>query len=153
MNLTSVTEQVTPLRPRRNVLLWYTGDEPDGTSDPLDAPLTTSNHLFSLDPYRPVSLVLNCENYFFKEYIQGSDIIMEDVYPVGINATHSVRWDTECTTVYGDCGCDNCVGGDASGGWIGDVGKRVSVFKERLEVLGERGKAVWGVTQAFGGSE
>ena len=45
------------------------------------------------------------------------------------------------------------MGGDASGGWIGDVGKRVSVFKERLEVLGERGKAVWGVTQAFGGSE
>lgn len=158
MNLTSVTSQVKPLLSRRNVLLWYTGDEPDGTSDPLTAPLTTANHLFSLDPYRPVSLVLNCEDYFFTDYIQGNDIIMEDVYPVGINATFSVRWGTECTPDYGDCGCDNCVAGDAgsgggiSGGWIGDVGERVSVFKERLDVLGER-KSVWGVPQAFGGSE
>lgn len=40
MNLTSVTEQVNMLKNRPNLLLWYTGDEPDGTSDPLNAAFT-----------------------------------------------------------------------------------------------------------------
>ena len=62
------------------------------------------------DPYHPVSLDLNCDNYHYSEYSAGADIIMTDPYPIGINATYSERWKTPCNTTYGDCGCDNCVG-------------------------------------------
>ncbi|KAE9398660.1 hypothetical protein BT96DRAFT_940044 [Gymnopus androsaceus JB14] len=34
MNDTSVTEQVNQIKSRPNLLLWYSADEPDGTSDP-----------------------------------------------------------------------------------------------------------------------
>jgi len=74
MNSTSVTEQVNRIKSRPNLLLWYTADEPDGTSDPLDATLNSYNLVTSLDGgdgkggigYHPVSLVLNCQNYHFK---------------------------------------------------------------------------------------
>ena len=54
-------------------MLWYTADEPDGTSDPLDDTMMASNLISSLDGgdgqggigYHPVSLVLNCEDYYF----------------------------------------------------------------------------------------
>lgn len=46
----------------------------------------------SLDGYHPTSLVLNCENYHWSDYSAGGDIIMQDTYPIGINATWSVRW-------------------------------------------------------------
>lgn len=62
-----------------------------------------------MDPYHPVTVVLNCQNYYFKEYTAGTDIIMEDVYPIGINSTFS-KWGTACNTTLGDCGCDNCQG-------------------------------------------
>lgn len=73
MNASEVTEQVNRIKRRPNLLVWYTADEPDGTSDPLDATLKSSNLIQSLDGgdgmggagYHPVSLVLNCENYFF----------------------------------------------------------------------------------------
>ena len=73
MNATEVTAQVNRIKSRPNLLVWYTADEPDGTSDPLDATLKSSNLIQSLDGgdgtggagYHPVSLVLNCENYFF----------------------------------------------------------------------------------------
>src|SRR4051812_5337487 len=73
MNATSVTAQVNHIKSRPNLLLWYTGDEPDGTSDPLDATVKSSYLIQSLDGgdgkggagYHPVSLVLNCENFYF----------------------------------------------------------------------------------------
>lgn len=73
MNSTAVTEEVNRIKSRPNLLTWYTGDEPDGTSDPLNATLIASNLIQSLDGgdgkggagYHPVTLVLNCENYFF----------------------------------------------------------------------------------------
>ena len=92
MNATSVTEQVNMIKTRPNLLLWYTGDEPDGTSDPLNATSTTYDLIYALDGYHPVSLVLNCEDYYWTEYTAGSDIVMQDTYPVGINATWSVEW-------------------------------------------------------------
>lgn len=74
-NKTSVIEQVNRIKTRPNLLLWYTADEPDGTTDPLDATLISSNLITSLDGgdgkggagYHPVSLVLNCQDYFFKQ--------------------------------------------------------------------------------------
>ena len=73
MNASSVTTQVNNIKHRPNLLLWYTADEPDGTSDPLDDTLKASNLITSLDGgdgnggagYHPISLVLNCENYYF----------------------------------------------------------------------------------------
>lgn len=153
MNSTSVTEQVNRIKSRSNLLLWYTADEPDGTSDPLDATLLSSNLITSLDGgdgrggsgYHPVSLVLNCENYEFTAYASGADIVMQDTYMIGNNVTFSSEWGTVCTTDYGDCGCDNCKGS------YQDISTREDEFRERIFINGwELNKVVWAVPQAFG---
>ncbi|KAJ3568689.1 hypothetical protein NP233_g5551 [Leucocoprinus birnbaumii] len=152
-NATSVTSQVNHVKSRSNLLLWYTADEPDGTTDPLDATLKASNLITSLDGadgvggagYHPVSLVLNCQNYFFNSYTSGCDIVMQDTYMVGNNVTFSTVWGTPCTTEWGDCGCDNCQGR------FEDISDRMDQFAERLFDNGwDRTKAVWTVPQGFG---
>ncbi|KAF9458112.1 hypothetical protein BDZ94DRAFT_1313563 [Collybia nuda] len=153
MNKTSVTEQVNHIKSRPNLLLWYTADEPDGTTDPFDATLVSSNLITSLDGgdgvggagYHPVSLVLNCEDYHFTEYTSGSDIVLQDTYMIGNNVTFSSQWGTVCTRDYGDCGCDNCEGK------FEDISTRMDEFKDRLLTNGwDRTKAVWTVPQGFG---
>ncbi|KAK0200717.1 hypothetical protein DFS33DRAFT_1375618 [Desarmillaria ectypa] len=153
MDSASVTEQINRIKSRSNLLLWYTADEPDGTSDPLDATLLASNLITSLDGgdgqggsgYHPVSLVLNCENYEFTAYASGADIVMQDTYMVGNNVTFSSQWGTVCTRDYGDCGCDNCKGS------FEDISTREDEFRERIFVNGwELSKVVWAVPQAFG---
>ncbi|KAK0189405.1 hypothetical protein F5146DRAFT_1050825 [Armillaria mellea] len=130
MNSTSVTEQVNRIKSRSNLLLWYTADEPDGTSDPLNATLLSSNLITSLDGgdgqggsgYHPVSLVLNCENYEFTAYASGADIVMQDTYMIGNNVTFSSEWGTP-----------------------------EDEFRERIFINGwELNKVVWAVPQAFG---
>ncbi|KDR78230.1 hypothetical protein GALMADRAFT_245305 [Galerina marginata CBS 339.88] len=153
MNSTAVTAEVNRIKSRPNLLLWYTGDEPDGTSDPLDATLKSSNLIQSLDGgdgqggagYHPVSLVLNCENYFYTEYTSGADIVLQDTYMIGNNVTFSTQWDTVCTPDFGDCGCDNCKGS------FEDISTRMDEFRDRNFINGwERTKAVWTVPQGFG---
>ncbi|KXN90762.1 hypothetical protein AN958_03649 [Leucoagaricus sp. SymC.cos] len=153
MDSTSVTSQVNHIKSRPNLLLWYTADEPDGTSDPLDATLKSSNLITSLDGgdgvggagYHPVSLVLNCQDYQFNAYTSGSDIVLQDTYMVGNNVTFSTVWGTPCNTTYGDCGCDNCKGS------FEDISDRMDQFAERLFVNGwDRTKGVWTVPQGFG---
>ncbi|KAH9956094.1 hypothetical protein BC827DRAFT_1386157 [Russula dissimulans] len=147
-NLTAVTEQVLHFRNRTNLLLYYTADEPDGYGDPHFAPGLAAAHISSLDPYRPSSLVFNCQDYFFADYAAGTPVLMQDTYPIGINATYSVVWDTPCTPIQGACGCDNCVGN------FEDIRNRMIDFATRLEVLGwERSKTVWTVPQGFGAAE
>jgi len=144
-NSTAVEEQVMRVRNRTNLLLYYTADEPDGLEDPFSAPASTTAYINSLDPYRPSSLVLNCQNYFFTSYSEGTPILMQDTYPIGINATYSTVYNTSCTRDVGDCGCDNCRGD------YEDIRDRMDDFAMRLEVLGwERSKTVWTVPQAFG---
>ena len=92
MNNTAVTEEVNRIKNSPALLLWYTGDEPDGTSDPLNATSNAYDLIYSLDGYHPVSLVLNCENYYWTDYTAGADIVMQDTYMIGINATYSVVW-------------------------------------------------------------
>ncbi|KAH9067984.1 hypothetical protein EDB83DRAFT_2506228 [Lactarius deliciosus] len=148
MNSTSVTEQVTSLRNRSNLLLYYTADEPDGSQDPLAAPASAATLINSLDPYRPSSLVLNCQDYFFSDYAAGTPILMQDAYPIGISPNYSVVYDTPCTTEHGCCGCDNCVGK------FEDIRNRMDNFAMRLETLGwERSKSIWAVPQGFGSAE
>ncbi|KIL64609.1 hypothetical protein M378DRAFT_105956 [Amanita muscaria Koide BX008] len=156
MNASSIVEQVDLIKSRANLLLWYTGDEPDGTSDPLDATLKANNLIVSLDGgdgtggagYHPVSLVLNCENYYFTQYSSGADIVMQDAYMIGNNVTYSTEYQTACTPDYGCCGCDNCKGS------FEDISTRMDEFYERFLVNGwERTKTVWTVPQGFGNSQ
>jgi hypothetical protein len=104
MNLTAVQDETIPLHNRSNLLVYYTGDEPDGTSDPLNATTLAYDLLRSLDPYRSTSLVLNCQDYYWTEYSAGADILMQDVYNIRNNVTFSSEWGTPCTPDRGDCG-------------------------------------------------
>lgn len=65
----------------------------DGQVDPLSAPPDAYNLIKSLDPYHPVSLCLNCENYHFREYAAGAEIILSDVYPLGTNTSWSTIYE------------------------------------------------------------
>ncbi|KAL8709250.1 MAG: hypothetical protein Q9220_005993 [cf. Caloplaca sp. 1 TL-2023] len=102
-------QQVQRYRLRKNMLFWYTSDEPDGHEDPPDAPSKAYNIIKFLDPYHPVSLCLNCQNYYFESYSSGADILLADVYPIGTNTSFSNKYHTPCNTTHGDCGCDNCI--------------------------------------------
>ncbi|PIL25753.1 hypothetical protein GSI_11503 [Ganoderma sinense ZZ0214-1] len=147
-NSASVTEEVNRIKDSPALLLWYTGDEPDGTSDPFSATSTAYSLINSLDGYHPISLVLNCENYHWSEYSAGGDIIMQDTYPIGINATWSVRWGTPVTPDFGDCGCDNCKGA------FEDISTRMDEFTDRRFINGwEHSKSLWTVPQGFGAAE
>ncbi|KAI6151535.1 hypothetical protein BKA82DRAFT_4100289, partial [Pisolithus tinctorius] len=98
-NLTAVAELVNTYKSLPNLLTWETAHEPDGNSDPL------------MDGYHPIGIVLNCEDYDFTPYVEGADIVLEDAYPIGINATYSL------------------------GGLI-DIKARIQTYKDRLDILG-----------------
>jgi hypothetical protein len=144
-NLTALAQLVETYSSLPNLLLWETAHEPDGNEDPVDAARTAYDLIYQLDGYHPVSIVLNCHDYNFAPYVEGADIVLGDVYPIGMNATYSVIWDTECTPDFGRCGCDDCKG------FVYDITARVQTFKNRFNILGyDRSKAVWGTPQAFG---
>jgi hypothetical protein len=145
LNLSSVAEQVPLIKDRSSFLSWYTADEPDGWQYALNSTKLAYDLLKEQDPYHPTGLVLNCENYYFKEYASGADYLMEDAYPVGINPYHSRKWNTTCNETYGDCGCDNCIGE------LQDVSDRLDAFATYQTWLGQWQKPVWSVLQAFSG--
>src|SRR6266550_588864 len=101
------------------------------------------------------------QNDMPRQYASGADIVLQDAYPVSINATWSTVWGTPCTVDLGDCGyvdlahrccfilnassCDNCKGS------FQDISTRMDEFRQRLFINGwERTKALWTVPQAFG---
>ena len=143
-NLTAVQVQVNRINARKSMLLWYTGDEPDGQSDNLNATKITYDLIKATDPWHPVSLCLNCYNFYYEEYSSGADIILSDVYPIAVNTSFSVQYDTVCNTTYGCCGCDDCKGE------FEDVSERLDLFSRYQEILGLGPKTLWGVPQAFG---
>uniref|UniRef100_A0A8H7XTJ4 Uncharacterized protein n=1 Tax=Psilocybe cubensis TaxID=181762 RepID=A0A8H7XTJ4_PSICU len=147
-DLEEVAREVKAIRHRKSLLLWYTADEPDGHGHPFDAARKAYEVVNNLDQYHPVSIALNCADYFFEEYTSGADIIMHDVYSFGNNVTFSSKYDTPCTTDFGCCGCDNCIGN------LEDTSKRLDDASRRLKVMGwEKTKFNWAVPQAFGGEE
>lgn len=151
-NLTSVSEQIPLVKDHSSLLTYYTADEPDGWGYTINSTTDAYKLLATEDKYHPTSLVLNCQNYFFKEYTEGTDIIMEDAYPVGINATFSTKWNTAVNLTYGDCGCDNCVGSFD----LLNVPARVDDFKKYAAWIGGSAvtrKPVWAVPQAFSGEQ
>ncbi|KIM41387.1 hypothetical protein M413DRAFT_27747 [Hebeloma cylindrosporum] len=144
----SVSAQVKSLKHRKNLLLWYTADEPDGPGDPLTATRAAYDLIHELDGYHPVSIALNCADHFFEDYVSGADIILPDVYMIGNNVTFSTKYNTPCTKDFGCCGCDDCEGR------FEDVSKRLDEARNRLRILGwDKTKFIWAVTQAFGGEE
>jgi len=145
LNLTQVTEQIPLIKDRSSFLSWYTADEPDGWQYALNSTRLAYDLLKREDPYHPTGLVLNCDNYHFEQYTSGADYIMEDAYPIGINATYSRPWNTTCNDTYGDCGCDDCLGE------LQDVSNRLDAFFDCQEWLGEWEKPLWAVLQAFSG--
>ncbi|KAF6220378.1 hypothetical protein HO133_003510 [Letharia lupina] len=148
-NASGVDWQVNQLKRRPNMLLWYTADEPDGQVDALNAPKRAYDQIKSLDPYHPVSLCLNCENYHYQEYSTGADIILSDVYPIGTNTSWSTQYGTVCNSTYGCCGCDNCQGYNN----LSNVPARLDIYREYQMQLGLPPKVLWGTPQAFGNSE
>jgi hypothetical protein len=154
-NNTSISDQLSRLTSHPSLLLYYTADEPDGWCDPLDATKNAYKHIKSIDPYHPVSLVLNCANFHFRDYTAGADIILEDTYPIAINSSYSVVYETECNSTYGDCGCDNCHVGDPSYPAIYtsnrfiDIVERVNNLYAYQDWIGGVKKPIWGVPQAF----
>lgn len=147
-NLTSVAEQIPLVKDHPSLLTYYTADEPDGWGYTFESSVDAYNLLASLDKYHPTALVLNCQNHYFDEYTAGADILMEDAYPVGINATFADRWGTACNLTYGDCGCDNCAGS------LLDVPSRIDDFNKYARWIGgsvATRKPVWAVPQAFSG--
>ncbi|QRV88888.1 hypothetical protein RhiJN_16906 [Ceratobasidium sp. AG-Ba] len=144
-NLTAVRAQVEAVKKRKNLLAWYTADEPDGWGDALDAPQKAADLINQLDGYHPVAVVLNCDDYYFTEYTAHHQIVLQDTYPIAINATWSKVWNTPCTPEIGDCGCDNCEG------QLEDISERTDTYRNRLTWEGRgRETAVWAVPQAFG---
>lgn len=109
MNLTWVEEKVNLAKDSSAIFSYWLSDESDGWQYPFNATDLGTALIKQLDPYHPVAVVLNCQDYYFGPYTQAVDIIMEDVYPIGINSTFS-KWGTACNTTLGDCGCDNCEG-------------------------------------------
>ena len=96
-----------------------------------------------MDPYHPVSLALNCKDFYYEEYASGADIILSDVYPVATNTSWSTVYDTPCNATYGCCGCDDC------SGEFEDISDRLDQFYEFDAVVGWE-KVHWGAPQAFG---
>ncbi|KAF2261416.1 hypothetical protein CC78DRAFT_521863 [Lojkania enalia] len=155
-NHTSITQQLSLLQHHPSLLLYYTADEPDGWCDALNATRLSYQHIQSLDPYHPISLVLNCENFYFRNYVDGAaDIVLEDTYPIAVNTSFSSVYHTVCNATYGDCGCDNCHAGDPSYpayvfNRFLDIIHRTDALYLYQEWLGWRAKKpVWGVPQAF----
>jgi hypothetical protein len=146
-NLSLVESQIKALKSRKSILLWYTGDEPDGQADPLNSTVLAYDLIKKLDPYHPTSLVLNCDNFHYDSYAAGADIILTDPYPIAQNATFSTLWNTPCNTTYGDCGCDGCNGN------FRDVSTRMDRLQEYQSWMSTGPKSFWGVPQAFGGGE
>jgi hypothetical protein len=142
-NLSIMVDQVTRLASHPSILLWYTGDEPDGKSNPINSTKIAYETIRAIDPYHPVSLALNCADFYYSDYASGADIILSDVYPISTNTSYSTVYDTPCNATYGCCGCDNCNGA------FEDISDRLDSFAHFDDVLGWQ-KTHWGATQAFG---
>lgn len=145
-NTSSLLAQVNSIKSRKNLLLWYTADEPDGSSDAQNATRIDYEATNAADGYHPVSLVLNCADYDWTEYSSGADIILQDVYPLYDNMTYSSLYDTVCNTTYGCCSCDNCEGN------LNDISTRIDNFYDRIHLTNrDLNATVWSTFQSFVG--
>lgn len=148
MNATSVTMEVNSIKSRKNLLIWYTADEPDGPTDPLDATSNAYDLIASLDGggstsiesqgvgYHPVSLVLNCQDYQWSSYTRGTDVVMQDTYMISNNVTYSTVYGTVCTEDYGCCGWVIFFYTEFMTGFNGDLDATIAKAPSRISRLG-----------------
>jgi hypothetical protein len=123
----TITHIVNAFKDHTALLSYYIADEPDGPQQDPQWMIQPYNLIKKLDPYHPVTIVLNCQ-YGVNNYTAATDILMTDPYPIGLLRP---------------VGCDYCKGEPK------DVWQRVMVYKEQL-----RGAMpLWLVLQAFGGAE
>lgn len=142
-NLTTMIDQIERLKSHPSILLWYTGDEPDGKSNPINSTRIAYETIRSMDSYHPVSLALNCYDFYYSDYASGAEIILSDVYPISTNTSWSTVYETPCNSTYGCCGCDDC------NGYFEDISDRLDNFARFDDLLGWQ-KTHWGAPQAFG---
>ncbi|KAI4740578.1 hypothetical protein E4T50_08982 [Aureobasidium sp. EXF-12298] len=142
-NLTTMVDQISRLHNHPSILLWYTADEPDGKSNPLNSTLIAYDTIKAIDPYHPVSLALNCRDFYYADYAAGAEIVLEDVYPISTNTSYSTVYNTPCNATYGCCGCDDCSGSFA------DISTRLDEYTHKDLLLGWQ-KIHWAAPQAFG---
>jgi hypothetical protein len=141
--LANMTEQVQWLESHPSILSWYIADEPDGKSVLPSKLREGYERIRSLDLYHPVSLALNCYDFYYEEYASGADIVLSDVYPISTNTSYSTVYNTTCNATYGCCGCDDCHGS------FEDVSVRLDNFARIDDLIGWP-KIHWNVPQAFG---
>ncbi|POS85869.1 hypothetical protein EPUL_003253 [Erysiphe pulchra] len=143
-NRTRIENQVNLWKNRNTLFSYHIADEPDGWHHPIENTRLAYDQIKKLDPYHPIQLVLNCENFYYTDYASGADIILEDAYPIGTNPYHSVLWDTPCNSTYGDCGIDN------GKGEIKDIADRIDslyFYQNHIENVGW--KPIWSTIQEF----
>ncbi|KAI0407396.1 hypothetical protein F4802DRAFT_20262 [Xylaria palmicola] len=129
-NLTETAARANTIKHHTSLFAYWTADEPDGWQVPFDKTPAAQALLHALDPYHPVAITLNCADFYFGAYAAGGDLLMEDVYPVGINATFS-KWGTAVNATLGDCGCDDCAGDGPR-----DVARRLDALARHERHLG-----------------
>lgn len=126
-----IEDFVALLKDHPALLGYYIADEPDGQGiNPLWIK-DTYDLLKTLDPYHPVTLVLNCmENpqYTTEDFMHFAEIIMSDPYPIGLR---------------NKVGCDTCEGS------VFDAAKRADKYMADLDGR----KPFWMIPQAFGGEQ
>lgn len=127
-----------------NVLLYHTAMEPDGKQIKVAYPFESGQGVKKNDPYHPISLTLNCEDYYFSNYTQGNDIILTNPFVIGrSNERLSVGDSLDSTSIYGSGRCDNCKGSFL------DLVNRIRIFRNRRHLLRkDRTMQIWGVPQA-----
>ncbi|CAJ2506475.1 Uu.00g006050.m01.CDS01 [Anthostomella pinea] len=108
-NLTETETRVNTIKGRSSLFAYWTADEPDGQQVPFNTTPAAQSLIHTLDPYHPVAITLNCQDFYFGAYAAGGDILMADPYPIGTSYALS-KWGTTCNATLGDCGCDNCAG-------------------------------------------
>lgn len=145
-DVTKMVEQITTLRTHPSILSWYQSDEPDGKSNPINSTGIAYNLIKELDPYHPISLALNCYDFYYSDYAAGADIITPDVYPISTDTSYSAVYETVCNATYGCCGCDDCGVGPTV---FSDIPHRIDEFRRRDSLIGWA-KTQWFAPQAFG---
>ncbi|KAG0287165.1 hypothetical protein BGZ96_008883 [Linnemannia gamsii] len=141
VNTTNVTSEVHDVKAYNSLATWYTADEPDGEGIAPEPKTSTIAYrtIQSIDPHRPVMMVLNLVRNSAKLFAQAADILMTDVYPIGLDPK---------TCNYGpNGGCGGC------SGCFGDIGtdirRRMQSYRSQLADIGKPRMPIWMVLQAF----
>ncbi|KAG0272527.1 hypothetical protein BGZ95_011726 [Linnemannia exigua] len=141
INTANVTSEVNSVKAYDSLATWYTADEPDGQGfapEPQSS-INAYRTINSIDPHRPVMLVLNLAHTSAAQFAPAVDIMMTDVYPIGLDPLQCNPGPNG-----GCCGCNGCVGDMAT-----DIRRRMQSYRSQLAKIGKPRMPIWMVLQAF----